>query len=139
VQNGSGNAAVLGGERDLNFRVTQISDCAVISAARSPAGLTTLVHHCYRVAFRLLLLDSLCRRYITHGKIIHTDTQFFGTGYIHAYENERKVSVFHTGKAVGPQLLASALASDAPTLSPSVWRLAAVLLPKLQLASSAML
>lgn len=86
-------------ERDLNFRVTQISDCAVISAELSPGGLTALVHHCYGVAFRLLLLGSLCRGYITHGKIIHTDTQFFGTGYIRAYENERKVSIFHTGKA----------------------------------------
>jgi hypothetical protein len=32
-------------------------------------------------------------------RFIHTDSQFFGTGYIRAYANERKVSVFHTGKA----------------------------------------
>lgn len=99
AQDGAGILAVPGAERDLNFHVTQISDCAVISAELSPAGLTTVVRHCYRVAFRLLLLGSLCRGYITHGKIIHTDTQFFGTGYIRAYQNERKVSVFHTGKA----------------------------------------
>jgi hypothetical protein len=91
--------ATPGPETDLNFRVTQISDCAVISAELSPAGLIALVHHCYHVAFRLLVLGSLCRGYITHGKIIHTDTQFFGTGYIRAYENERKVSVFHVSKA----------------------------------------
>jgi len=79
---------------NLNFRVTQISDCAVISAETSPAGLINLVHHCYKIAFRFLKLGHLCRGYITRGNIVHTDTQFFGTGYVRAYESESKVSIF---------------------------------------------
>jgi hypothetical protein len=79
---------------DLNFRVTQISDCAVISAEESSAGLINLVHHCYKIAFRFLKVGHLCRGYITRGKIYHTDTQFFGPGYQRAYERENKVSTF---------------------------------------------
>jgi hypothetical protein len=82
--------------RNLNFRVTQISDCAVISAEVSPAGLINLVHHCYKIAFRFLRVAHLCRGYITRGNIYHTDTRFFGTGYVRAYEHERdhKVVIF---------------------------------------------
>jgi len=36
----------------------------------------------------------LCRGIITRGNIFHTNTQFFGTGYMRAYEGESKVSVF---------------------------------------------
>lgn len=80
--------------KDLNFHLTQISDCAVISAEASPAGLINLVHHCYKIAFRFLKIGHLCRGYITRGNIVHTDTQFFGTGYVRAYDAEKHVSVF---------------------------------------------
>src|SRR5260370_15056637 len=46
--------------RNLNFLVTQISDCAVISAEVSPAGLINLVDHCYKTAFRFLKVGHLC-------------------------------------------------------------------------------
>jgi hypothetical protein len=81
---------------DLNFRATQISDCAVISAEVSPAGLINLVHHCYKIAFRFLKVGHLCRGYITRGYIYHTDTQFFGPGYQRAYKSESKVSIFRS-------------------------------------------
>jgi hypothetical protein len=80
--------------RDLSFRVTQISDCVVVSAEVSPAGLINLMQHCFGISMKLLIAGHLCRGYITRGKIFHTDTQFFGTGYIRAYNNERKVSIF---------------------------------------------
>ena len=79
--------------RDLNFRVTQISDCAVISAEVSPAGLINLVHYCYKIAFRFLNAGHTCRGYITRGNIYHTDAQIFGTGYQRAYEHESKGKV----------------------------------------------
>ncbi len=34
-------------QRDLNFRLTQISDCVVVSSEVSPAGLINLVSHCW--------------------------------------------------------------------------------------------
>jgi len=86
---------------DLNFRATQISDCVVISAEASPAGLINLVHHCYKIAFRFLKVGHLCRGYITRGNIYHTDTQFFGTGYqcAYEYERDRKVTAFQRDAA----------------------------------------
>jgi hypothetical protein len=79
--------------RDLNFRVTQISDCAVISAEVSPAGLINLVHHCYKIAFRFLKAGHTCIGYITRGDIYHTDAQFFGPGYQRAYDHASKGKV----------------------------------------------
>ncbi|MBV9693215.1 MAG: hypothetical protein JO261_05900 [Alphaproteobacteria bacterium] len=36
----------------------------------------------------------LCRGVITRGNILHSDSQFMGTGYADAYKNEQHVSVF---------------------------------------------
>lgn len=79
--------------RNLNFRATQISDCVVVSAEASPAGLINLVYHCYKIAFRFLKVGHTCRGYITRGNIYHTDAQFFGTGYQQAYDHESKGKV----------------------------------------------
>ena len=80
--------------KDLNFHVTQISDCAVISAEVSPAEVINLIDHCYKVSVRLLKVGHQCRGYLTRGPIIHTDSQFIGSGYVRAYKNEKKVSIF---------------------------------------------
>jgi hypothetical protein len=79
--------------KDLNFTLTQISDCAV-SAEVSPAGVINLIGCCFGIKMRLMNEGVLCRGIITRGNILHTKTQFFGTGYMSAYEGERKVSVF---------------------------------------------
>lgn len=80
--------------KDLNFRLTQISDCVVISVEVSPAGLINLLHHCFGIAISLLMEGHQCRGFITRGNILHTDHQFIGTGYMRAYNNEQKVSIF---------------------------------------------
>ena len=81
-------------QRDLDFRVTQISDCVIVSAEISPAGLINLLSHCWKAAIRLLYKGVLCRGFITRGSVYHTDNQVIGSGYQHAYENERTVSAF---------------------------------------------
>jgi hypothetical protein len=80
--------------KDLNFRVTQISDCVVISSEISPAGVINLLFHCASIPTLLMTQGYLCRGHITRGNIFHTDTQFFGSGYMRAYDKESKVSIF---------------------------------------------
>ncbi len=81
-------------QRDLNFRVTQISDCVVVSSEVSPAGVINLVSHCWSVVIRLLTKGVLCRGYITRGSVFHTDTQFIGSGYEKACNQEKHVTAF---------------------------------------------
>src|SRR5690606_12247136 len=54
--------------RDLDFRVTQISDCAILSAEVSPAGAINLVSHCWGAVIALLHRGIMCRGYIKIGK-----------------------------------------------------------------------
>jgi len=81
-------------QRSLDFRATHISDCLVVSSEVSPAGVINLVHHCWAVVLYFLQKGVMCRGHITRGQIFHTDTQFVGTGYQKAYENEAKVAAF---------------------------------------------
>ena len=81
-------------QRDLDFRVTQISDCVVVSAEVSPAGVINLVGHCWSAVFGLLLRGIMCRGYVTRGLVYHTDTQVIGSGYMHAFSMEHGVSAF---------------------------------------------
>jgi hypothetical protein len=81
-------------QKNLDFRCTQISDCAVLSAEVSPAGVINLVDQCRMAVFRLLQAGAMCRGYITRGMIFHSDTQFVGSGYQEAYERESQVAVF---------------------------------------------
>ena len=81
-------------QRDLNFKLTQISDCVVVSSEVSPAGVINLISYCAQVVLRLLERGIMCRGYITKGSIYHTDSQFIGSGYFEAYSKEEKVKVF---------------------------------------------
>jgi hypothetical protein len=78
-------------QRDLDFRATQISDCVVLSAETSPAGGINLISQACSVVAEVLVEGLLCRGYITRGMIYHTDTQFIGTGYQKAVEQEKSV------------------------------------------------
>jgi hypothetical protein len=80
--------------RNLDFRITQVSDCVVVSAEVSPAGVINLVNHCWGAAMMLLHKGIMCRGFITRGKIYHTAEHLVGSGYQRAYHNERNVSAF---------------------------------------------
>jgi hypothetical protein len=81
-------------QRDLDFRVTQVSDCAVISAEISPAGVVNLACFCWGIVMGLLRSGIMCRGYITRGRVFHTDQQVIGSGYQRAFENEKNVTAF---------------------------------------------
>ncbi len=81
--------------RDLDFQLTRISDCVVVSSEVSPAGVINLVSHCWGAVIKLLIKGIMCRGYITLGKIYHTnEPDVMGTGYQKALDKEKKVSVF---------------------------------------------
>jgi hypothetical protein len=79
---------------DLDFQITQISDCLLVSVEVSPAGAINLVHHCRGAAIRMLKKGILVRGYITRGSIYHDGYRFIGSGYHQAYKKEGKVVVF---------------------------------------------
>jgi hypothetical protein len=81
-------------DKHLDFRVTQISDCVIVSAEVSPAGLVNLVGHCWSAAMKLLQQGLMCRGYVTKGMIYHEDHQVVGTGYQRALEAETGVTAF---------------------------------------------
>jgi hypothetical protein len=81
-------------EKNLDFRVTQISDCVVVSAELSPAGVINVVSHCWGAVIELLQHGIMCRGYIKRGSVYHTDTQIIGSGYQEAFLAEPKVSAF---------------------------------------------
>lgn len=81
-------------QRDLDFRLTQISDCVIVSSEVSPAGVINLVDHCWGAVIQLLTKGIMCRGYITRGVIYHTDAQFIGSGYQEAYGKEAQVTAF---------------------------------------------
>jgi hypothetical protein len=80
--------------RSLDFRVTQISDCVVVSSEVSPAGVINLVHHCWGAVIQLLTKGIMCRGYITRGLVYHKDDQIIGSGYQKAYGKESQVTAF---------------------------------------------
>lgn len=79
---------------NLDFKITQISDCAVISIESTASGAVNLVFVCSKIVFRLLKRGLLCRGYITKGSIYHTDDQFFGSGYQKALVGEACTTAF---------------------------------------------
>lgn len=81
-------------QRDLDFQLTQISDCVVVSCEVSPAGVINLISHCWGVVMKLLIKGILCRGYITRGTVYHSDTRIIGTGYQEAYSKEGSVMAF---------------------------------------------
>ena len=78
----------------LDYRVTQISDCVIISSELSPAGLINLINNCWQISIRLLQDGILCRGFISTGKIYHTDRQVIGPGYQKTYSSESLVTAF---------------------------------------------
>lgn len=80
--------------RDLDFQVTQVSDCVIVSAEASPAGVINLVHHCWRAAMMLLSKGVMVRGYIMRGSIYHEGNEFMGSGYHQAFSKERGVTAF---------------------------------------------
>ena len=77
---------------DLDFRLTQISDCVIISTEISPAGVIALIDYVWQTIMRFLVSGHLCRGCLTRGNIYHTDHQVIGTGYQRAYSHERCVA-----------------------------------------------
>lgn len=75
---------------DLAMRISQVSDCVVVSAEVSPAGAINIVNFCRKIAERLLLREGvLCQGYLTRGKIVHDGMMFFGPGYQAAVAGEK--------------------------------------------------
>ena len=83
-------------ERDLTYRVTQVSDCVVISAEVSPVGVINIIHHTYSTALKLLMKGVMLRGYLTRGNIFHDKNKFIGTGYHKALKGEQGVKAFQT-------------------------------------------
>jgi len=82
-------------KRDLDFQLTRISDCVLVSAEISPAGIINLVNHCWGAVIRLLVKGIMCRGYITRGSIYHTnEPEIIGSGYQDALDKEHQVSAF---------------------------------------------
>ena len=87
--------------RSLDYRVTQISDCAIISTEVSPAGLINLVEHISQSIVGLLRHGVLVRGYVTRGSIFHDDKQFIGIGYQNALTGEKSVRAFRMSEGDG--------------------------------------
>jgi len=84
-------------DRDLDFRLSQVSDCAVISTEISPAGAINLVYFCHGIVVRFLQRGIMCRGYITRGPIHHPAGEFpIGTGYHKALSGEARVTIFRS-------------------------------------------
>lgn len=82
-------------QRNLDFQLTRISDCVIVSSEISPAGVINLVSHCWGAVIKLLTKGIICRGYITRGPIYHTnDPEIIGSGYQEALDKEHKVSAF---------------------------------------------
>lgn len=85
-------------QRDLDFKITQLSDCAIVSSEVSPAGLINLVDHFSGVVLGLLTRHGvLCRGYITLGNVYHSENQIIGSAYQEAYSKEVEVTAFKRG------------------------------------------
>ena len=80
-------------QKDLDFEITQISDCVIISAEMSHAGIINLISHCWAIAFSLLRKGVVLRGYITRGSVIHKGNLILGTGYQKAYQREPMCSI----------------------------------------------
>jgi hypothetical protein len=79
---------------DLDFEITQVSDCMIVSSEISPAGAITIIDYCWRSVFRLLRCGFMCRGNVRRGNIFHRGYRFMGSGYQRATEREKEVEVF---------------------------------------------
>lgn len=78
----------------LDYMVTQVSDCAVISAEVSPAGIINLLQHLSACVFSLMTKGIMVRGYISRGNVFHCGNQVLGTAYQTSLEKERRVAAF---------------------------------------------
>ena len=85
--------------RDMDFRITQVSDSVLISAEVSPAGLINLVSYCCSTCMGLLSKGVLCRGYIKRGRIYHTSEYQIGVGINDVVAREKQVSIFRKDAA----------------------------------------
>lgn len=78
-------------QKDLNFQLTQVSDCVIVSSEISPAGAINLISHCWGAVINLLTKGIMCRGYITRGSVYHSQTSpyFIGSGYQQACFKEK--------------------------------------------------
>lgn len=83
-------------QKDMDFIITQASDCVIVSAEISPAGVINLIAHCWKANIKLLWKGLMCRGYIKQGKIYHTKDRQIGSGLNEAVERERQVEFFKT-------------------------------------------
>ena len=81
-------------QRNIDFRLTQISDCVIVSSEVSPAGVINLINHCWGAVIKLMSKGIMCRGYITRGSVYHSDDHIVGSGYNDAYSKESEVSAF---------------------------------------------
>lgn len=81
-------------KKDVDFRITSISDSVLISTEVSPAGIINLISHCWTACFKLLSKGIMCRGYIKRGQIYHTPEQQIGTGLSDVVVREKQVSIF---------------------------------------------
>jgi hypothetical protein len=79
---------------DLDFEISRISDCVIISSEISPAGSINIISECWSIVLSLLTKGILCRGYISRGRIYHKGNDFIGTGYQDTYPKERQVTAF---------------------------------------------
>ena len=87
--------------RDLDYKVTQISDCAIISSEVSPAGLINLLTHIAQSILGLLSYGVMVRGYVTRGHIFHNHTQCIGVGFQRAWTEEKSVRAFRMSEEDG--------------------------------------
>jgi hypothetical protein len=83
---------------DLSFRATEVSDSLILSAEVSPAGVANLIGKAWGVTVRFLQEGVLCRGYMTRGALFHSGLRFLGSGYLRAYQHERRVAAFGQGE-----------------------------------------
>ena len=79
--------------KDLDFVVTQISDCVIISTEVSAAGISNLVTHCFGIALALIHKGAQSRGMITRGRVYHTPSQVIGVAYQRAVSGEKTTRV----------------------------------------------
>jgi hypothetical protein len=79
---------------NIDFQITQVSDCAVISVEVSPGAVINLLEHCWKAIYRLMKKGIMVRGYVSRGLICYTETKLVGSGYNDACAKEKNVTVF---------------------------------------------
>lgn len=77
----------------LDFKVTQVSDCVIVSAEQTPAGVINLIGYCWEIARKMLAQGYLCRGAIVIGLIFREGMTTVGEGYQRAVRREKQVRI----------------------------------------------